>query len=305
MTGQWLFSRGVAEIGAVLFMGLCAAVLPGCKTTAAHSNPRRPVPPYSEIVEKCNARTDRLARIWAGAVTSFTWKDEDGRSHYEQGNGFFELVQPSNFALDIGKVGEVAMWMGCNQDRYWLIERGDKRVARVGRHDGPGVERLKDLGFPGTPKDLIDLAGVTPLPPNDKPVEIGWTDGGLWRVVHDEPYGQLVRELDPDTGEPRKIEILNEDGQVRILSKLDKYGPVELEGVGGYFPMIATQIIVEDLDNSSKMQISLERMSDGIRGARVPRLTPEIFQFEKLCQRLGVQRVIDLDAPVPVPVDDR
>jgi len=290
---------GYGRRGPALAAALALAALGiGCRETpkpGLTSTAPRPAPNFEKVCEVVNARAAKLRRVWARAVTSFTWKDAEGKGHWEQGEGFFQLVQPSRFALDIGKLGEVIIWAGCDDDFYWLIRRGEDKTARIGAHDGPGSEQLLREGLPATPLELIELAGVTPISTDRPPVATGWTESGLWVVVTAVENGSVRREIDPVSGEPRRI-VLRSKGWDRVESVLTEPAPVELDGTSDW-PRMATRMTVTDLSNGNKLVVSIEAMSDGIRG-RSPgkeRLKPENFDFDVLRERLGVKRVIDLD----------
>lgn len=283
-----------------LVLALVSAVLAGCKGAGGPKpgvRADRPAPEYTQIARAVNDRADKLRRVWARAVTSFAWTDPDGAKRSEQGEGFFQLVQPSRFALDIGKLGEVMVWAGCDAQRYWFIRLGDERTARVGRHDGPGAERLIQEELPALPRELIDLTGVTPLPTGSRPLSIGWTTEGLWLVETATAYGSLVREIDPRTVEPVRL-VLKRSGRPRAVAVLANPSAVERDATSDWARM-PTRITVTDPDTGNKLVIALESLSDGIRGRGKgrERLGPDVFSFDTLRERLGVRAVEDLDAP--------
>ncbi len=286
---------------------LAAALLPagGCKTGPDKEplgpvRAGRPAPTLEEVARPVNERAAQLKRVWARAVTSVSWTDHEGNRRGEQGEGFFQLIQPSRFALDIGKVGEVVIWAGCDEERYWLIRRGDEKSAVIGRHDGPGSDRLLEEGLPATPRDLIELAGVTGIDTRVKPISLGWTGDGLWRLEEKRPYGSLVREINPKTGEAMRVRVMS-GGIVRVESELENYVWMELANTSDW-PRMPTRIKVRDLRNGNEIVVGLEGMTDGVRGRRPgnERMKPEVFTFEVLKDRLGVERVEDVDAPAVV-----
>ncbi|MFM9957868.1 MAG: hypothetical protein ACKVZJ_07315 [Phycisphaerales bacterium] len=305
--------RSFAAIGAGLTTLIAVLAVSGCKTKPDRSpigpvQARRPAPPpptLEEIAKPMNERAAQLQRVWARAVTSVSWTDPEGNRRGEQGEGFFQLIQPSRFALDIGKVGEVVIWFGCDDERYWLIRRGDEKSAVIGRHDGPGSDRMLEEGLPATPRDLIELAGVTGVDTKAKPISLGWTDDGLWRLEEKRPFGTLVREINPKTGEPLRIKVMSAGAGgaavVRVESELENYVWMELANTSNW-PRMPTRIKVRDLRNGSEIVVGLEGLTDGIRGRRPgnERMKPEVFNFDVLKDRLGVEKVENVDAPAVV-----
>lgn len=300
-------ASGIARRWLVPAACAVAAVLAGCKNKSAMpplERVRRPAPLIEDVRASVNGRAEKLQRVWARAVTSIAWTQPDGTRRSEQGEGFFQLIQPSRLALDIGKVGEVVIWAGCDASRYWVIRRGDEKTAIVGRHDGPGSDRLLEEGLPATPMDMIELAGVTPLAASELPPTLGWTADGFWVVEERRPYGTLMREIEPGTGEPRRL-VMKSGGKACVESVLVNPAPVERANTSEWARM-PTRITVSDLLTGSTIVVGLEGMSDGIRGRRPgnERMQPVVFDFEALCEKLGVQRVEDLDAsavPAGIP----
>ena len=297
MSRWWMVSAACAIL----------SVIPGCKNKRAIppvEQVQRPAPLLEDVIAVVNGRADKLGRVWARAVTSIAWTQPDGTKRSEQGEGFFQLVQPSSLALDIGKVGEVVIWAGCDASRYWVIRRGDEKTAIFGRHDGPGSDRLMEEGLPVTPLDMIELSGVTPIADWATAPSLGWTTDGYWVVEERRPYGTLVREVEPRTGEPRRVS-MKSGGKTRVESVLVNAAPVERANTSDWARM-PTRITVADLVTGSTIVVGLEGLSDGIRGRRPgnERMQPAVFDFEVLCEKLGVQRVEDLDAaavPAGVP----
>jgi hypothetical protein len=76
-----------------------------------------------------------------------------------------------------------------------------------------------------------------------------------------------------------------------VVADLGGYGPVEMVGYGGARPQIATMIDAYHPASKSRLRLDLA----GMRNAGV---VPAAFDFDRLTRELGVERVIDLDAPV-------
>ena len=282
-------------------LALCGVMLAGCQGTKQASvaearTPNRPLPPYGDIVRQYNDRTDRLTRLWARAVVSITFTNERGERRNEQGEGHLQMIQPSRMALSIGKVGEVLAWIGCDEERYWLIEPKESKRAYVGRHSQITPEKIARLGIPAAPRDMIRLVGVTPLPQPTPGIIYGWAPGGETVLVEETVGRQIWRsEIHEVQMRPVKIELLDAaDRSILVSASLEDYEAVTLRGVGGYFPRTASRITASQPNDGSQMRVSLAGMNDG-GGSR---LSDDNFSFEALIEALGVSDVVDLDAPV-------
>ena len=130
--------RPIVPTSAMLALGAAAAALlltlPGCKTGGpvdAAAPPDRPPPTYPEFRQRWNANARHLDRLWARSTVAVRWTDRDGEKHYEQGDGHLQVRDRSSFALSIGKLGEVLLWFGGDDDRYWLLDRVDEQIGRA------------------------------------------------------------------------------------------------------------------------------------------------------------------------------
>lgn len=299
-------------------LALLAAALAGCAAprkgaapvaTAPQSGAPSPqqVEAYDDIATRWNARAADLARIWARAVVQIEFIDADGDRRNEQGEGHLQLIQPAQFALSIGKLGEVMLWLGADASRYWVIEPGDASRASVGSDATLGLPCHRSLGLPAHPLDILDLMGVTPLPlkaevasRNLAPPWATRTRDGRLLVV--EAPGRLARRrmfLDPETLLPRRIQLFASDrpSQVEsamITADLTDPEPVTLRDRGGFFPRVASRIAIVHTESDTRIVLHLSDMSDG--RDRSGRLSPRVFDFDSLTSAFGIARVDRLDA---------
>ncbi len=253
------------------------------------------LPTYEQIAAGYNERTDLLTRIWARAVVSIDYIDDTGKRRYQQGDGHLQLIQPSNLALSIGKLGEVFLWVGSDEEFYWILETRERQRAFVGRHALATPGKTEGLGLPIPPLELVQLLGVAPLPleaPPDSRVRRARTDR---MVVVDLPRGENLWRywLDPDSLRPRVIELFEGDNRdtSQITAWLDNDEQVRRRGVGGIQPRMASLIQLVHRPSDSRMKITLEGMVDGGRG----KLDPIVFELPSLLESFGIETLEDLD----------
>jgi len=278
-------------------LALLACTLTACKTSPTGSpSPAAagPPPSYPEIADRFNERADRLGRIWANATAQFSYLDEQGDRHNEQGEGHLQLITPDRFALSIGKISEVLFWLGCDADRYWFFEMYEGNRVSIGRHRNIGSPCNRDLGLPANPIDIIDLLGVTPLP-IDAPGETSWSTNGKWLVV-DAPGRATWRRLflDPETLLPQRVELYDptDTSAPIVFSSIELYESVTLEGVGGFFPKAPSRLQIDHEQSGTSIRLFLHNMNDGkTRG----RLSDAVFTFESLVEAFGPEEITVLD----------
>lgn len=290
--------RGLAALTMVLF---CMA-LSACQSGGSHAAPRadRPLPVYEDVARRYNERTSRLSRLWARAVVSIDYKDEKGKSRYKQGDGHLQIIQPRRLALSVGKLGEVVLWLGSDDARYWLLEPREHHRGFVGRHDRVTRAKIDSLGLPVAPLDLIELLGITDLPEQMPPSgRFEWSaDGRQLQVELPSPDGHWRYTLDANTMYPSAIALFQGADEHPVLSAtLKRYEQVMLRGVGGFFPRIASRIDLTHHESGAMMRLTLEGMTDG---GRRRRLTPEVFELSSLVEALGIHEMTDLDASAHV-----
>lgn len=260
-----------------------------------------PPPTYAEVAAEYNARTERLSRVWGRAVVSVDFTDEEGNRRWEQGEGHFQVIQPSKMALSAGKLGEVMLWIGCDPNRYWFIDAKESRRAWIGKHSAATRKKIESLGMPAAPRDLLALTGVTPLPkpPSDKRKHpaVRWTENRRSLVFDLERDGALWRYyLNPKTYEPSRIEVVDSASGEPILSAtLDNYANVSIRGEGSIPPRMASRMRCLHHASGSTLGLTIADMVDG--GSN--KLREPNFDFEALKNLLGIRDVVDLDAPRP------
>jgi len=289
----------IGRLVPILLLLLCVVGV-GCRNRAGSvpglaSAPDPTLPSYEDVLAAHNERVERLRRIWARAVVSIDYITESGNRKYQQGDGHLQLVQPDRLALSVGKLGEVFLWIGSGPDLYWILETREAHRAFVGRHELATPEKTEDLGLPVPPLDLIKLLGVAPLPAeppagtrirraaeDDMVVVDVPQDGAVWRYW-----------LDPRTLRPRIIELFESEpaGEAEITAWLDRYEQVELRGVGGIQPRMASLVQIIHRESDSRLKLTLEGMVDGGRG----KLDPIVFELATLLETFGIESVRDLD----------
>lgn len=213
-------------------MLLSCLVLAGCAGRDGESGPTEPLgppPTYEAVAGAHNARVARVPRLWARIATTVWYPDEDGKEREEQFEGHLQVIRPDRVSLSFSKVGDEYAALGCNAESYWWVERIEEPRALVGTHAKATPERMRELGIPVYPLDLIELLGVTELPESgDEP---RWSEG-LVEVRVPVRSGTKRMLLDARTLEPARVEILDEAGRVLVWSELERYREVDTPSLG-------------------------------------------------------------------------
>lgn len=219
-------------VSAGLTIIIAAFGITGCRTLPTGPDADGDAPTYATIAEAHNERVDRLSQIYSRGVIEIRWRDEDGR-HFEQGNLDLWLQLPRHTGLRVEKVGNVFLWLGSNDERFWLFDMlGDETVLLTEGHDsvlqGNGLMTMRPLA-------LLDLAGLTKLPE-----AIGDADPQLtfderrdaWVVTAPGQGGMMRMYFDRYRLLPVQVDSLDEAGDVAYRSdiRLARYRSVPRPG---------------------------------------------------------------------------
>lgn len=290
-------SRAATKFGAVWLALIALAVLGGCAdktepTIGIESPDQSGFQAAAEPVRQAyNARVEQLGVLWSRGIVAFRYRDADGNRRDDQGNANIQMILPDRFAMRIHKVGETLLWIGSDEDRYWLIDLlSEPSTAYVGRHEGFTRSKGERVGLPVPPRELPRLMGLEPLP-------VFEAGGSRLRDVSDRSviievpsrWGWWVFALDGE-GRAEAIQLRNMDDEVLLEATLEQYMPVELRGVGGARPQTAGRTRLTAPGTDWRITVELDAPSN-----RTP--NDEAFDFEELVDILAPSRVVDLDEP--------
>jgi hypothetical protein len=285
--------RLAAALALVLPLALTACTSPGLPEDEARTPTApitRPLPSYADVAAAYNARVAPLKSLFAHHVSRITYIDENGDRQVDQAEGTIQVVLPDHLAMSLGKAGHRVFWFGGDGERYWWFDLREERTAYIGRFDNFDNARRR-VGITIHPLDLIRVLGIVPLP---EPPAVGATqwssDGTLLGVttrIRDEGYQRLW--LDPQSYEPRKIELFDSGRRLTLVADLDEYDHAEVANLA-VGPRIATRINVLEPESGIEVRLTMDAPSDGAR-----RISTDAFEFDTLRRVMGVERTVDLD----------
>lgn len=237
---------------AVVLATLC---VPACQTPPV--GPER-TPTYASLAETHNQRVQRLSNMYSRGVIELRWRDEDGR-HFEQGNIDLWIDLPRRTALRVEKVGNVFLWLGSDQDRFWLFDMlSDDTVLHTAQHDAA----LDDRGMvlPIRPLALLDLVGLSELPDlsEDEPAVRYHEQLDAWVVTAEGEGGLMRLYLDRTSTYPVRAESLDDDGQALYASTmpLRRYSSVPRPGTAsvgyGHMPTLIDIVATDAADTDER-----------------------------------------------------
>jgi len=285
------------RVGTIGMTLLASALLIGCgeKTDPAieieSADPSGLLEAAEPVRQAYNARVDQLQVLWSRGIVAFRYRDADGNRRDDQGNANIQMILPDRFAMRIHKVGETLLWIGSDEERYWLIDLlSDPSVAYVGLHEEFTRVKGEQVGLPVPPRELPRLMGLEPLP-EFEPGGARLRDVTEETVVIEVPsrWGWWIYTLDGE-GQAEAIQLRDMDGDVLLEATLEQYLPVELRGIGGARPQTAGRMRLTAPGTDWRITIELDAPSN-----RTP--NDEAFDFTELGDILAPAEVIDLDAP--------
>jgi hypothetical protein len=284
-------------------VGVCT-ILAGCAGTEHADNidvrADAELPSYESLAARYNERAALLGRVWARAVVEMRFVDAEGRRKREQGEGHFQFIAPNRFALSVGKLGEVIVYLGCDDERFWLFERGDADRLSVCRHENAGTACSDSIGLPARPLEIIDLMGVLELPARGGKVRRSTRGEIVIDIPTSAGAGGFTRlAMDESRLEPSMIGIYAAGAaQPVLLARLEEYDNVQIAGRGGIPPRVASRIIITHDESDTEIRLWLAAMTDGVREGRLP---PEAFNLDSLINAFNPREIRVLDAACPTP----
>lgn len=282
---------------------LCLSVLlgpAGCEITPKRPDSRvsvdAPVPSYSAVAERYNRRVARLDKVWARISMRVSGIDKEGNKIDEQAEGHLQVIRPDKLALSITKLGETYFYLGSNERQYWWIDLHEDKRALVGRHEKATPQLAARFDVPVHPLDLLELLGITPLPPGSA-ATTAWTRDGRWlEVTLPGRWGRRRLLLDPAGYQPARIELLDTRGKLLVAAELQAPQPVVVRCDSATPPMASLYEI--DLV-STGAHITLRLYEPENRCDR-QKLTP--FDLDALLKAYGVTTIESLDEIPAQPV---
>jgi hypothetical protein len=258
--------------------------LGGCAGPPEGGRPAPPVAPtYADLAAAHNERVAALERFHGDGVVEIRWIEDD-RDKLVQGDVDLWVRLPRHTALRVSKLGDDLLWVGSDEERYWLFDlRGDETSLRTAGHER-GIDTLgaggdaggRTAGLPSIrPLALLDLMGLVRLPTggSDGPV-LQWSpEHEGWVISVDGAGGALRLVFDPATLLPKRAEHLDGAGTVILHATLERYQPVTRAGLLPLaWPRMAAEIAVRAPQSSSETKIFLDGMSDAVSDERIQAL---------------------------------
>ncbi len=275
-----------------------AAALTGCPPAEPPTAPVVVHADPAQLVTRYNQRVDKIGQWWSRVVAEIRWTDDEGNSHFEQADGKLILRRPDELALAIGKFDEIMLWVGCDDEHYWLFQlrppEGEPKTAYLGERGAGPVGPRRIAGLPVAPDQLMRLLAVDPLPAPDAPgVEIRHHQQDTVITLPADPQLAAARRryvIDESTARPRVIELLNAHGDAVLTTRLTHWKPLtQLGKPPGAFPHVATRIDTVMPGEQFRLTLGL---SDPTDGRKWDRIKDAQFDFGRLVKLLKVERVV-------------
>ncbi|GAB5495961.1 MAG: hypothetical protein Phyf2KO_10410 [Phycisphaerales bacterium] len=290
----------MAELRRFLAVTLLVVLVAGCQArpTPLTDDPPEPLPTYEDVHASSQERVGSLDRFWADAAVGLRFKDADGDSRREQGEGHFQIVKPSSVALTVGKLGETYLLLGCDDDRFWWIERLDERIAYVGDQNGARDLATARVGVPVLPTDLLKLADLNAWPEPGSPeagnvieIERGDLDASkIFAVEFDEGDRKRVVYLTRLAHQPVGVDLVTDAGEIAARSQLLGFERVLNRIDPLNHQRVPSRILVDVPSAESRIELSLSRMEISNRRPRAL-----VFDFDELVRRFRIDTVVPLE----------
>jgi len=253
----------------------------------ADANPALQTLPYRPVAEKYNAWTRQLKTLWTRVDAVIQYQDAQGNLKREDAEGYLIARPPNRIALSLGKLGQTGLWVGRNDARYWLFELHESDTAYVGDVKNLGRPCSRSVNWAIQPADLPLVLGWLPVPVDGlaRQPRVRMQQGYATFMV---PRTRLRYWVDPNTGRPVRIDVVNPAGEAELVCLLRK--PVSLEGNTDV--QVPSQIDGVWIATGERLRLNLKAPTDGRGGQRV---ADALFEFDALLEELKPDKVVVLD----------
>ena len=285
---------------------VCAALLAcalslnagGCKsgpgTRGDKPAKRGPAPAYIDAADRFNAVVASYDHLWTPVALRVRYRDqESGNMTEDLLDGHLQAITPDRVALRIDKLSETYAYLGCDSTRYWWIDV-KAGAAIVGTHEKATPEALADFDIPVHPLDLIALLGIVPVDPAGYGATRWSTDGASLGILSRARFGNKLVWVDPETYEPRAVEITDENGRTTLRSAITRPERIPIDGDSDSKARIATQYDVTFEGSDFALGVRLQEPQN-----RRERMRPAAFNMDTVLKTYRVKDIIDVDAPAP------
>ena len=295
-------------------------VLSGCRSDGSGAEgapeiavaPSEPLPDLDTLASAHASRTTGLDPLWARLVAKLeAERVEDLRNGNviqerisEQLEGHLQLEQPDRAAINLGKLGDVYLYLGSDGVRSWVLDLldNDNRSgvvypARAGAASFGGFVIAVDAS------DLAFLLGIEPWPlaSGGGLPSINWAPLGdetsnaiAWAVAisFPDPGGIRTVFLDRNTLLPVRTEIVRvidaDGGTITVRATLVGQQRVDVRGseLVGIAPTVPEIVDIISFDADGETAGLRARL--WLNNPRARRIRDAAFDFDALIERFGV-----------------
>lgn len=256
---------------------------------------RGTLPAYRELVERYNANLAGLDRLWARADVTLRYRDEKGKWRSERGDDSkLLMVVPDKVALAVGGIGPPVLWIGGNEQQYWVFHLRDEKPVYYGSRARIGSPTTQPLPSPVYPHQVPWMLGVVTLDPNADS-EVEWYRG--YYLI--EPPGTGTRMLiDPQTARPVRIDLLDSRGFSTLAVRLHDFVPVTQGSAKSSTPapLVPSRIEAWVLGEGTQVTLKLNSVKDGRGDRAIERAFASAFDLQRLIQAHQPQVQVNLDS---------
>ena len=291
----------------VLGLTLVALFLGGCNKDLKVDEPfekgsvvtRAGDPPsFKDLAAKYNQRVAKLNSLWARADIRLEFVDDNGDRQREEAEATLQCVLPRKFSFMISKISEHYFTLGCDDEKYWWIDRKDSPpTIMMGRHAMATRKKAALLGVPLLPLEMVECLGVTPLPASAKTPPTRWSPLKQ-SVVFVIPAGSTPDSgtieywIDPQTADPRRIRIFDAKGGLTVDCHHEDIAMVKVGAGLDEATRMASKLKVFVPQRETILTISLNSMEHrSLNGSKA-------FDLAALKNAYRIDREIDVDDAV-------
>jgi hypothetical protein len=287
--------------GSLILLLFAAGCQPPPPTTKPYFGPTLSM---ARVINAINANNQKLPSLFARHNYDATIIDDNGKSHFVNGNGVLLYRSPSDLRLEGEKdlVGTV-FDLGTNDQNYWLKVVPELDTLWIGDYADLTADVMAERQIPIEPYAILQVLGITPLDTNlndlPAPVMRFNNDTDSYMIVwsgHLPDRWVAQREVwyDRKSLLPRLIFLFDAKGRVILRARLSHPVQVNVPGLKpADWPSIATAYELFFPETGSKMDLTLSGLV--LSKGEGPRAVPSDRSFAAPNpQRAGVKNIVEI-----------
>lgn len=243
--------------------------------------------PHNDILEYHNGRVNHASPLWSWCDFNLEWT-EDGKRYVLRGDGHVMLRLPDRAVLFAYKHGKELARIGSDTDRQWVVDRVTPSAEIIYSNRTSPVDP-EIAQFASLLQELPLVLGLSEI---ESPRDSEW-------VIRRDLYRETVTfclardgyerrvHIHRDSMLPLRVEVLDDEGNMLLISSLTQYAPMERADPTQPTPLVPRRVTLESPLWDFVLEVTADVPQD--RTGLGNDIKDSVFSFDAAIKSVGVQ----------------